>query len=56
MVALQAWLAGLGSRSTNGNTAFKKRRGVARIDFSKPRSGFGSLRMRSNSQLHNQIS
>jgi hypothetical protein len=30
MVALQAWLARLGNRSTNGSTAFKKRRGVAR--------------------------
>jgi hypothetical protein len=30
MVALQAWFAWLGSRSTNGSTAFKKRRGVAR--------------------------
>jgi hypothetical protein len=30
MVALQAWLAQLGNRSTNGSTAFKKRRGVAR--------------------------
>jgi hypothetical protein len=30
MVALQAWLARLGNRSTHGSTAFKKRRGVAR--------------------------
>jgi hypothetical protein len=30
MVALQAWLARLGNRSTNGSTAFKNRRGVAR--------------------------
>jgi hypothetical protein len=30
MVALQAWLARLGNRSTNGSTAFKKRRGMAR--------------------------
>jgi hypothetical protein len=47
MVALQAWFAPLGNRSTNGRKYFY---------FSKPRSGFGSLRMRSNSQLHNQIS
>jgi hypothetical protein len=31
MVDLQAWLAWLESRSTNGSKAFKKRRGVARI-------------------------
>jgi hypothetical protein len=62
MVDLQAWLAWLGSRSTNGSTAFKKRRGVARIgNISIFQSHAQSLeacglRMRSNSQLHNQIS
>jgi hypothetical protein len=30
MVALQACFAWVGSRSTSGSTAFKKRRGVAR--------------------------